>query len=176
MKNYEAIRFYHKFNDGHQELKPLNGLYYNDINFGISCNSFKDGTNVNGFGFSIQTAGTYHLAMDCRVTGPRQVMFVVGIGDRRIQNIQIRGYATSGNIGDNLDIRFDETFSVGKSSTVIWLALFADWYEMSLIHEQLFSYRGIIGRFEKIAEYEPAFDIALIDKDARHSDDQTTTK
>lgn len=175
MSNYQALRFFHKFDDGIQHLKPFNGLYYNEVNFGISCNSFIDGTTVHDLGFSIKTPGTYKLSMGCRVKGPRQAMFVIGLGERRLQNIQIRGYATSGNIGDALDIRFDECFSIGQPC-VIWIALFADWYEMSLINEQLFGYRGIVGRLEKIAEYESKFDIALIDKDARHSDDQTTTK
>lgn len=172
---YQGLRFFHKYDDGDQEIKPINGLFYNDIKFVTSCNSFKDGLAPSGFGFSIKTPGMYSINMSTRVRGPRSAMFVAGLGDRRIQNIQIRGFAATSEPGLALDLHFNETFGIGKPCT-IWFAIFADWYNLYLMNEQLYSYRGIIGRIEHVGDYDPDFDITKLDLDARHKDDQTTTK
>lgn len=172
---FQALRFFHKFNDGKQNLKPLNGMYFNGMNFATSCNGFLDGTIVQGFGFNIKSPGTYHLVMNATVSGPKNAMFVIGLGERKIQNIQIRCFGSVGEIDQPLNLICDEVFALGKPCE-IWIAIFADWYEMKLHNEQLFAYRGIVGTLSRIDDYQPKLDIALIDTDARAKDDQTTSK
>ena len=175
----QALRFYHKFNDGEQKLTPTDGMYHKDIGLAVLCNSFQDGTttrNPHEFGIEIRSPGTYRLSADCRIIGPKSAMFVIGLDERRLQNIQIRGHAT---VIDKppmaMDITLNEIFAIGRPCFV-WMAFFADWYEMSLCNEQLYAYRGINGWLERIGDYTPQLDIALIDKDARAQGDQTTTK